>query len=639
MTPWSEIRAEFTLWKAGALPGLIVLATILLARCTGNLQTLELKTLDQLLHLQPSEPPDQRILLIGINATDIENIKTYPIPDRTLASLIQQIQTHRPRAIGVDIIRDIPVQPGHQELSQIFQRSSNVFGVEIFKHPALKPSPSLPLSRIGFVDVPLDSDNHTRRVWLGAWRSPAKKDYLFSLPLRLAETYLNHMGFELTEGKRDRNAMQFGTVELPYIQSTTGSYIKTDDSGVQLLLNLRRGPSPFRTLSLQDIETGKFQPDWIRDHIVLIGITDPGVKDFFETSLGRIQGVELLAHTTSQLLSTVLDRRPALVTWSDPWEYLWIMGWGLIAIALGRLTQSALKNLFVTSLFILFLLVTSYLCLLWGWWIPLVPPLLLLVLNSVGLSAFAFYQHDRALKNQLQAQQHTIEQTFNIIHNGPLQSLGNLLRRLQDQSLPQDYLLEQLQQLNQEIRQLSDYLKQESLAHENSLRLGSGQVIDLQHPLHELLGEVYSSTLSRNLPHFLTITIKIRSFEPLEHQTLSIEQKRNLCQFLEEALCNIGKHAKNVSRIRATGLNRDGWYILSIQDNGAASEVVASEGYGTQQFYNLARQLHGTFKRESLSHQGTYCEFAWKIKSPSNIFPRINAVITRILGNRQNISS
>jgi hypothetical protein len=48
-----------------------------------------------------------------------------------------------------------------------------------------------------------------------------------------------------------------------------------------------------------------------------------------------------------------------------------------------------------------------------GWWIPVVPTLLVLVINGVGLTAF--YQYDRNLRGQIQERQIIIERTFDTI--------------------------------------------------------------------------------------------------------------------------------------------------------------------------------------------------------------------------------
>ena len=56
-TPWTALRREWRIWKAGALPGLAVIGLVALLRLTGSLQMLELLALDALLRLRPAEPP------------------------------------------------------------------------------------------------------------------------------------------------------------------------------------------------------------------------------------------------------------------------------------------------------------------------------------------------------------------------------------------------------------------------------------------------------------------------------------------------------------------------------------------------------------------------------------------------------
>ncbi|MBD0390352.1 MAG: hypothetical protein ICV54_28600 [Nostoc sp. C3-bin3] len=115
---------------------------------------------------------------------------------------------------------------------------------------------------------------------------------------------------------------------------------------------------------------------------------------------------------------------------------------------------------------------------------------------------------------------------------------------------------------------------------------------------------------------------------------MSFEQKRELCQFLEEALCNVGKHAKGLTRLSATGKQKEGWYTLSIKDNG--SSICSSfEGRGTKQCLNLAKKLNGKFQRKSLGEKGTLCELSWPIAGINWNFARIGRYLkTKILEGR-----
>jgi len=628
---WSKIRKEFTIWSVGALPGIAAIGLVILIRLTGALQLIEWVALDSFLRLRPSEPIDSRVVIVGIDEEDIQRIRDYPIPDREIAKLLLTLQKYQPRVIGLDIVRDIPVEPGHTELVAAFKDIKNLIAVEKVLPVGIKPSPDLPPEQIGFADYLSDDDGKVRRALLGTNRPEDDKNYAYSLPLLLAKTYLKAEGIKLSNGIRDSEAMMFGSTELPRFFSNSGGYVGADDFGVQVLLNYRNGRERFRTLSLKDIndiEAGKGNPNVLRDCIVLIGVTAPSIKDFTDTSAvanlqppGKIYGVKFHAHVVSQIVSAVLDGRPVLKTWSQGWEYLWIVGWGVLAIYLGRLTQSPLKNLVYVALASLGLVGIGYAFIVGGWWIPVAPALLVLVI-IIGAVFSSVYQYDRFLRSQIEIRQHTIERTFVVIHNGPLQTLANVLRHVQDQDIEQNRLLEELKNLNSEIRELGEYLKLEALGKEESLRLGSSLILDLKLPIRDLLYEVYSHTLQRNFPCFKTLKVKAYSFDPIEEQYLSLEQKRELCQFLEEALCNVGKHAKGLTRLSATGKQNEGWYTLRIKDNGAGIDS-RCEGRGTKQCLNIARKLRGEFQRKSLREKGTLCELRWSIAEKKWSFTKI----------------
>lgn len=613
---WNELKQKITRWAVTALPGIAALGLVILLRLSGSLQLLECVTLDSLLYLRPAEPIDERVVIVGIDEADIQRIGTYPIPDRDIAKLLRTLQKSQPSAIALDLVRDMPVEPGHAELVATFKEVKNLIAVEKVLPLPIPPPPDLPPEQIGFADILSDQDDRVRRALLGTKRPENDEDYVFSLPLRLAELYLKGKGIELNNGIRDRDAMRFGSTELPRFTPNSGGYVNTDDFGVQLLVHYRSGRQRFRTLSLREVNDSK-NSTVLRGRIVLIGVTAQSIKDSIRTAAiaaleppGKIYGVEFHAHVVSQIVSAVLDGRPVLQTWSRSWEYLWIAAWGVFAIYLGRRSRSPLKNLVSVAVVSLGLVGIGYACIIAGWWIPLPPALLVLVINGAILSAF--YQYDRALRSQIELRHRTIERTFVEIHRGPLQTLANILRHVQDQDLEHDQLIEDLKDLNHEIREIGEYLKLEALDRAESLRLGSGLILDLKLPIRDLFYEVYSHTLQRNFPCFETLKVKAYSFDPIEEQYLSLEQKRELCQFLEEALCNAGKHAKGVTRLSATGQQQERQYTLSIKDNGAGIRSDA-QGRGTKQSLAIARGLGGTFQRTSLSEKGTLCQLIWSL--------------------------
>lgn len=620
---WQIIKKEIPIWRTGALPGLTVLVIVIVARLNGLLQPLEWMAFDQLLRLRPVEPMDNRITIIGINEYDIKNLNTYPIPDIEIAGLIKKIRNYQPRVIGLDIFKDIPVEPGHQELIDVFKETKNLIAIEKVLPPKISPSANLPSKQLGFADVIADKDGGYRRILLGTPVTQNVDEYKYSLSLRLAQIYLAHQGINLENGINDPSAMRFSSVEIPRFLANHGGYVGVDAGGNQTLMNWRSGRKPFRFLSLNDIKTGNFKPQWLQNRIVLIGITAPSVPDYLNTRAvislendeehEEIYGVKFHAHATSQIISAVLDGRPLLKVWPEEWEYFWIVVWGFVPILIGRLTQCVSKNLLAVALISIFLVGVDYQLILWGYWIPIAPSLLILGINSVGLSAFTFYQRDKVLRYKIAERQRTIDYTFTLIHNGPLQTLANTLTGIQEKDFPKEKLRLQLENLNLEIRQIGEYLKFSVLNQEETIRLGNGLKLNLMLPIHELFYEVYTNTLERDLPNFQSIKLKARCFEPIEENFLNPEQKRELCEFLEEALCNIGKHALGVKHLQATGKEKQGWYILSIQDNGCGISFFR-ENTGTMQAVNLAKKLGGYFKREPALPRGTLCELTWPLR-------------------------
>ncbi|MEG4006042.1 CHASE2 domain-containing protein [Microcoleus sp. Pol11C1] len=641
---WQAVKAGVTTWGRGALPGVMVIVAVMMARLSGALQFWELVAFDQFLRLRPPEPMDERIVIVGITEEDIQRARTYPIPDRDIADLLKRLQAYQPIAIGLDIVRDIPVEPGHAELTSVFRSSKNAIGVEIALPDRsgfiVKPPPALPPEQVGFADAVLDADGYQRRSLLGA--GSHQQEYRFSFAIRLAERYLATRGIKLGNGIRDREAMRFGSIEFTRVQSNSGGYVGADAGGNQILVNVRSGTMPFPVLSLQQIKAGQVDPNWIRGKIVLIGMMSFSAKDLASSGAiaginpGRIYGVEMQAHETSQMISAVLDRRPLLQVWGEGWETLWIAVWGLLGMSLGQFLRSPWKILIGLLVASTSPIALCYWLILLGWWVPIVPVLLVLVLNGAGLTAALFYRHEQELRLRLEERQFAIEQTFNAIHSGPLQTLVGILRSAQEQATPPPFLPE-LQRLNQELRAVYGSVQREAIADEPHLRMGSAIELALQAPLHELLYKVYSNTLEQELPYLKTIKFKIVQFDPLNTSHLRLEQKRALCRFLEEALCNVGKHAIEATRLTVICTQEGDRQVIRVADNGrgkqSPSETLSlaamdrdreitedpnpklqPSGLGTQLAKNLAKQLGGAFRRYPNQPKGTVCELTWAAK-------------------------
>lgn len=627
--PSSEIwqRLSRASWQRRLIPGVTVIVIIVGLRLLGIFQEPEWKMLDRFLRSRPAEPTDDRILIVGIDEADIQQLGTYPIPDTVLAALITELQQHQPRAIGLDFFRDLPIEPGSAVLNQLMIESPQLYGIEkVMSLPPVPPPPALPPAQVGFNDFPLDSDGFVRRAYLAAFPPmfhPDPDRFRLSFPLLLAAAYLDAEGLTMENGRRNPENMRFDETELSRFQPDTGGYVDADASGVQMLINVRSGSTPFETVSLSAVLTGAIETEQIRDRVVLIGVTSLSQKDLVNSAAvntlnpGLVYGVEMHAHITSQVLSAVLDDRPLIRVWPDLWEYLWIAAWGAFAMLIVGAIARPAWYLLTVGLIGLGLFASSYLVLwLGGWWLPIMPTLIAFTLN--GLVLPGFYLYDQTLRSRIAARQRVIEETYDAIHNGPLQSLALLLKQ---KAALDPSVQNQLTDLNQELRTVYNRLQQESLPADEQLRLGGGKVVDLRNALHELLYEVHVATLRREFPGFATLRFQIVKFEPMQESNLTADDRRSLCRLLEEMLCNVGKHAVEAKRLNVSCYATESENIIRVEDNGKASSQstnsispipssTTTSGRGTQQAQDLAHRLGGTYHRK-FTPKGTYCELRW----------------------------
>ena len=610
------------------LPGITIVGFLILARLLGLFQGIELRTLDTFLRWRPAETTDERILIVGIDDADIQQMDAYPMPDEDMAMLIEALSEQEPRAIGIDIYRDLPHEPGHQAFLDVLASQANIIGVEKVIGGAVPPPATLPPEKVGFVDFPLDTDGFVRRAYLGSLPSLTAPDpdrFRFSFGLKLAETYLAEENIPLDNGIRNPENFRFGDTELFSLSPRAGSYVDFDDAGLQILINPRSGQVPFYMVSMADVMAGAVDAELIRDRIVIIGITSISVKDLVNSAAinsrnpGLVYGVEMHAHITSQILSTVLDNRPMLRVWGNGWEYLWIIAWGITGIVLGRKFHRPASYVLVTGLTGLGLTGASF-ALLWlgGWWLPVIPSVVALTMNSLILPSIFLY--DKTLRDRIEERQQIIEErqqiierTYDDIHSGPLQTLAILL---QQREKLEPAFGQKLEDLDSEIRTIYERLLRESLLEEYQFQMVTGAVIDLRSPIKEILYQVYDETLKRDFQGFDSIKVYAPDFQPLSIEGLSFNDKRSLCRFLEEALCNVGKHANKPKRIEVLCCVDNYYNVIRIKDNGqsqTATDIdIERQGRGTQQAKALAKRLRGTYNRD-VEETGTTCELKWPI--------------------------
>ena len=364
------------------IASLVVTGLVLGIRQSGGLQGLQLAAYDRLMQLHPAAAPDPRLLIVEITERDIQNQGTWPLKDGIYAQALSQLLKHQPRAIGLDIYRDLPMEPGREAFINQLKSSDRTF--VITKHGSdtevgiPPPAEIADSNQIGFNDVVVDPGGVIRRNLLYQG-----DQYYQSFSLLLALRYLRDLGITDQPSSTNPEHLQIGKAVFKPLEPNSGNYINSDVGGYQILLNYRAAQDSFATVTLTQLLRGEVAPDLIKDRIVLIGTTSETGKDFFYTPYSsglrdrqRIPGVFIHAHMVSQILDAALGKRPLFWDWPEPMEMLWIGVWSVIGGVLAwRIRNSVLLALGSGGAMVL--LLGTCTLLFWNQgWVPLVAPLL-----------------------------------------------------------------------------------------------------------------------------------------------------------------------------------------------------------------------------------------------------------------------
>ncbi|NER33962.1 MAG: adenylate/guanylate cyclase domain-containing protein [Oscillatoria sp. SIO1A7] len=396
---WKKLGWLAKQWGGRFIAAPSVAGIVIALRMAGLLQPLELNALDELFRLRPPEPKDPRIVIVGIDESDIRLQGEWPISDRALARLLTKIGEQEPRAIGLDIYRDLKVEPGHEELVKVFESTPNLIGIKTIgqetKGFAVNPPPVLEkLGRVAANDLVLDPDSRIRRGLL--FLEDQSGNAVTALAAILAFMYLEAEGINPQNAADNPENLQLGKAVFARFKENDGGYAGTYAQGYQILIDFRGPRGSFDTVSMTDVLENRIAPDFMRDRLVLIGAVAASLPDVFNTPFdgglfaapSRTPGVEVHANLTSYLIDVALGDRPVIQVWSEPIEWLWIFAWSLLGVAFAWFCPSPSVTAIAVFLGGGICFGGSYLAFLVGWWIPMVPSILALVGSSVAIVGY-----------------------------------------------------------------------------------------------------------------------------------------------------------------------------------------------------------------------------------------------------------
>ncbi|MEC4893200.1 MAG: CHASE2 domain-containing serine/threonine-protein kinase [Oscillatoria sp. PMC 1051.18] len=393
-----------------------IATSILAARNVGWLESWELSAYDQMMRLRPELTPDNRLLIVEVTEANIQQQQQWPLSDRLIHQVLTNLKKHDPVAIGLDIYRDLPVEPGHAEFTAQISASDRLILVckESDKDSPGVPAPSaIDKDQVGFADIVVDPGGIVRRGLIFQQigeNSPCTSP--LALSFQLARRYLQTLGIE--PEKTSTNDLLFGTKTFKLLEPNSGGYNQIDNRGGQILLNYRSWGYGAPSITLDDVLQEKISPEQIKNKIVLIGVTAKSIDDAFYTpfSAGRAEsqkmpGVAVHAQLTSQIISAALGERNLLWYWSDWVEIIWICSWSFLGGIVGYRARHPLQLAIAETGTLLVLLGTTASAFVLGAWLPVVPSVLGLIGSSGGVLAYTANQESKerqAIARQIQQQ-------------------------------------------------------------------------------------------------------------------------------------------------------------------------------------------------------------------------------------------
>jgi len=247
--------------------------------------------LDLLFRLRGPRPPDQRIVIVGVDEQSLAELGAWPLPRRFHGALLDRLRLAR--AVGFDFL--FPESTADDELFSraLSQGPPTILTLARERDGRIaRPAASLiGYAGLGHIETQLGGDGIVRRVDLGNLAAAADANAADAPPFALALLRAAH----LDVSGRDEDA-------------------KAD----RRIINFYGPEESFLFLSYATVLTGRYPPEFFQDRLVLVGARAVGLGDAHITSFTRelpTPGVEIQATILSNLTAQSFIRPLPLAPW------------------------------------------------------------------------------------------------------------------------------------------------------------------------------------------------------------------------------------------------------------------------------------------------------------------------------------
>lgn len=410
-TPRARLQKLAWQWRGVLIAAPSIALAIIGLRSLGGLQILELVALDQMFILRGQAPQESRVVIVDITEEDVRKSRRWPLTDEQLLKILQNIKAQKPSAIGLDIYRDLAIEPGHQELVKFMRATPNLFGITKVVGEKIKPPLGLKYpDQVGANDLINDPDTKIRRFYLAIptlepsnGQNPSKESFIDGFGVKLALKYLSDRQINPEVINQEKLQYQVGKLSLKPFKRNDGGYSRVNDQGYQLILNYRGGRGSFPRITMSEVQENRIPAGFFTDKVVLLGASAESLNDLYNTPFSssiagtpqRMPGVEIHAQVVSQLIDGAINGRPLIRGWSEPQEILWIFVWSLVGGTLTWVQRHAQQRwgwdickIISMPIAAFGLIIFSYSSFQAGIWVPVIPALLALFGSSLSITGY-----------------------------------------------------------------------------------------------------------------------------------------------------------------------------------------------------------------------------------------------------------
>jgi len=365
----------------------------------GQLQRLELGTVDARFSVRGGHAVDPRVVLIGVDDETLARLhlegNESVLPRAAYARLLDRLREDRPAAIAVDVIFEgRQNRRNDRALSEAIRAAgkrlvlacnsyavlvtggAQTLGAELFIPPVVLKAAGV---RTGYAGLPEDVDDHNRRA-----------DYVVEL-FRPA----NASAEVPTNETLSARTLAFATADLvrngalgrrPDELSTASRRVQGEQSESTTWIDYAGPPGEIHPVSAIDVLDGRVRSGAFADKIVLIGVIARGNADVHRTPMDRgagMSGPEVQANA----LNTMLRGSP-LRDASRLFDILAILVLACVPALAGLSRSRTLVAAAIAAAAIVFL-AAAQLAFHGGWIVAVVVPLAALALSTAAVTALA----------------------------------------------------------------------------------------------------------------------------------------------------------------------------------------------------------------------------------------------------------